>query len=235
MDGPPCLVRLNITSLAHRCRSGAVHPIIARSQRVPPSAGPMTAPRRSNPGCLRGCILDCFAALAMTEWRRIGGPSIRISIAGIHPRSRGMFCPSFALLTPFRTERAQGRPGAGWHPWALCDRLAQNAQGEHGTAETSRPSLRSGLTAYGVLSPATNSFLSPSLRELTAHRARLGRWSLRESLTVATTARTTRFCRTRRRRSSCTVLDRSQSLKEPPRDCLSRRRRPRPPHPCPRS
>ena len=29
MDGPPCLVRLNITSLAHRCRSGAVHPIIA--------------------------------------------------------------------------------------------------------------------------------------------------------------------------------------------------------------
>jgi len=62
----------------------------------------------------------------------------------------------------------------------------------------------------------------------------VGSMHLRESLTVATTARTTRFCRTRRRRSSCTVLDRSQSLKEPPRDCLPRRRRPRPPHPDPR-
>ncbi|TFW59095.1 hypothetical protein CT676_20740 [Bradyrhizobium sp. MOS001] len=27
------------------------------------------AKRRSNPDCLRGKILDCFAALAMTMWR----------------------------------------------------------------------------------------------------------------------------------------------------------------------
>jgi hypothetical protein len=34
---------------------------------------------------------------------------------------------------------------------------------EHtGSAESIRPSLRNGFTAYSALSPATNSFLSPS-------------------------------------------------------------------------
>jgi len=59
-----------------------------------------------------------------------------------------------------------------------------------------RPSLRSGLTAYAVLSREPNSFWPPSPRELTMRLTRLGAPHLRESLTVATTARTTRFCRT---------------------------------------
>jgi len=60
-----------------------------------------------------------------------------------------------------------------------------------------RPSLRDGLTAYAVLSREPNSFWPPSPRELTMRFTRLGSPHLRDSLTVATTARTTRFCRTR--------------------------------------
>jgi hypothetical protein len=60
-----------------------------------------------------------------------------------------------------------------------------------------RPSLRSGLTAYAVLSREPNSFWPPSPRELTMWLIRLDAPHLRENLTVATTAGTTRFCRTR--------------------------------------
>ena len=59
-----------------------------------------------------------------------------------------------------------------------------------------RPSLRSGLTTYAVLSREPNSFWPPSLRGLTMWLIRLDAPHLRDSLTVATTARTTRFCRT---------------------------------------
>jgi len=55
---------------------------------------------------------------------------------------------------------------------------------------------------------------------------------LRESSAAATAARTTRFCRTRRRRSSCAT--RELTGFGPPCPHLSRRRRPRPPHPGPR-
>ena len=32
---------------------------------------PSLRAQRSNPDCLRGKILDCFAALAMTTWRQL--------------------------------------------------------------------------------------------------------------------------------------------------------------------
>src|SRR3569623_1974682 len=60
-----------------------------------------------------------------------------------------------------------------------------------------RPSLRSGLMAYAVLSREPNSFWPPSPRELPMWLIRLDAPHLREGLTVATTAGTTRFCRTR--------------------------------------
>src|SRR5207249_1465816 len=63
-------------------------------------------------------------------------------------------------------------------------------------AEAVRHHLRNGFTAYFVLSPATNSFLSPSSRELAALPARLSRTSPPQDLTPATGARTTRLHRT---------------------------------------
>jgi len=65
-------------------------------------------------------------------------------------------------------KRAQGRPGAGWHPRSAARRCS--AKRPHSSIQVTpntRPSLHSGLTAYAALSPATSSFLSPSPCELT--------------------------------------------------------------------
>src|SRR5256884_8810588 len=74
------------------------------------------------------------------------------------------------------------------------------------------------LTAYFVLSPATNS---------SCHR----RWQIKgssnpveldfasASLTPATGARTTRLCRPLKRRSSCTLADRSRGSSRPATAC----------------
>jgi hypothetical protein len=88
--------------------------------------------------------------LAMTEWRHHHPLSIRTSIAHTASRSRGVFRPSFASTPTLSKERAQGRPGAGWHPWPA---VRSNAHAMHngkttGGPETTRPSLRSGFTAY---------------------------------------------------------------------------------------
>jgi len=67
---------------------------------------------------------------------------------------------------------------------------------EHtGPAESIRPSLRNGLTAYGALSPETN---SSCLRHRRIDGFAKPGWARETSadLTPATGARTTRFCRT---------------------------------------
>jgi hypothetical protein len=72
------------------------------------------------------------------------------------------------LPLPSSVKRAQGRPGAGWHPRSAAQRCS--AKRPHSSIQVTpntRPSLRSGLTAYAALSPATSSFLSPSPCELT--------------------------------------------------------------------
>jgi hypothetical protein len=45
----------------------------------------------------------------------------------------------------------------------VCKCTSKNAHEHTGSAETLRHPPRNGFTAYGVLSSATNSFLSPSL------------------------------------------------------------------------
>jgi len=108
-----------------------------------------------------------------------------------------------------------------------------------------RPSLRSGLTAYAALSPATSSFLSPSPCELAMAETRLSPDPSPQGLTVATTARTTRFCRTQlirlRPRASPDFgagrphgvrTSRGSSRPGPAFPCPAL---PRPPHPDPRS
>jgi hypothetical protein len=75
-------------------------------------------------------------------------------------------------------------------------RCAQEHAHEHtGSAESIRPSLRSGFTAYFVLSPVRRALLPPSsLRSL-----------LLTNLAPASGARTTRLRRPRQLRSSCTT------------------------------
>src|SRR6266700_45698 len=64
-----------------------------------------------------------------------------------------------------------------------------------------RHSPRNGFTTYDALSPATNSSCHRR-RRIDGPRARLGFSKTFVDLTPATGARTTRFCRTLRRRSS---------------------------------
>ena len=54
--------------------------------------------------------------------------------------------------------RAQGRPSARCTRGLVCNGTKKGAHEHTGPAESIRPSLRNGLTAYGALSPETNSF-----------------------------------------------------------------------------
>jgi hypothetical protein len=77
--------------------------------------------------------------------------------------SRGAERPKFCRS--FRPQEVRGRreDRVRAAPAVSCAKLCKQSAHEHtGSAETLRPSLRNGFTAYAVLSPATNSFLSPS-------------------------------------------------------------------------
>ena len=79
-------------------------------------------------------------------------------------RSRGAICPSFAIHSRPLQLRAQGRPGARCTRGLVCN-LCEDCAHEHtGEAESIRPSLRNGFTAYAVISPATNSSCHRRLR-----------------------------------------------------------------------
>src|SRR6195952_1870900 len=62
--------------------------------------------------------------------------------------------------------RAQGRPGARCTRGLACKIVQRDAHEHTGSAEAVRPSLRSGFTAYNVLSQVTGLFCHLRLREL---------------------------------------------------------------------
>ena len=96
-------------------------------------------------------------------------------------------------------------------PAVSCAMCTKKCAHEHtGPAESIRPSLRNGLTAYGALFPETNSSCLRRCR-IDDRSNPVGFRSTSASLTPATGARTTRFCRTQQRRSSCA----DQSLTAP--------------------
>ena len=77
----------------------------------------------------------------------------------------------------------------------VCKNVQRSAHEHTGSAEAIRHSLRNGLTAYAVLSPASEFVLSPSLADQgLAEPGRAGKTSA--SLAPATGVGTTRFCRT---------------------------------------
>src|SRR4249919_67389 len=93
-----------------------------------------------------------------------------ISIQNAASRSRGTFCPSFArnFLT-LSNQRAQGRPGARCTRGLVCNVHKECAHEHTGPAESIRPSLRNGFTAYSVLSPENGSFASVIPEKLASH------------------------------------------------------------------
>jgi hypothetical protein len=95
-------------------------------------------------------------------------------------------------------------------PAVSCARCTKKCAHEHtGSAEAIRHSLRNGLTAYAALSPATNSSCHRRSRIGGASQTRSGDFAS-ASLTPATGARTTRFCRTQQAPFVLRAVDRSR-------------------------
>src|SRR3954467_2124730 len=134
--------------------------------------------------------------------------------------SRGTICPRFASTLSLE-EREWGMPGARCTRGLVCKIVRVGAHEHTGSAETLRHPPRSGFTAYGALSSATNSCCHRRRRiDGFARPVELAKTSA--GLTSATDAGTTRFCRTLRRRSSAR---RGPLTRYSPCDQLTRRRR----------
>ena len=92
--------------------------------------------------------MDCFVAslLAMT-------------VDTVSP-SRGADRPRFAInFSPSRKLEGAGKTGCAPHPRSRVQFAhSKNAHEHTGSAETPRPSLRNGFTAYSELSPVNGSF-----------------------------------------------------------------------------
>jgi hypothetical protein len=121
-------------------------------------------------------------------------------------------------------KREQGMPGARCTRGLVCKMHKGSAHEHTGSAETLRHPPRNGFTAYAVISSATNSSCHRHRR--ISDLARPG-WARKTSadLTPATGAGTTRFCRTLKRRSSCTPLNRSRGSTRPATSIARRRSR----------
>ena len=148
-------------------------------------------------------------------------------------RSRGATRPSCAWSLAPSGMRGRREDRVRAAPAVSCAMCTKKCAHEHtGPAESIRPSLRNGLTAYGALSLETNSSCLHR-RRIDGFANPVGLAKTSASLTPATGARTTRFCRTQQRRSSC--ADRSLTAPRPssrPPCNASRARAPsRPPQP----
>jgi hypothetical protein len=98
---------------------------------------------------------------------------------------------------PPKMPRAQGRPGAGWHPRSTVRRLRyKRLHSGIQVKPNTRPSLRSGFTAYVALSPGSDALLPPSPCGWLMLRTRSGRHITATLGAQTPGARTTRFCRT---------------------------------------
>jgi hypothetical protein len=118
----------------------------SRALVVPPCAG--THIPDSRPGRRRwsvGCQTSSQAQL-----RHLAAQCARVLIE---------FCPSQSRGS--RESRMRAAPAVS------CAKMCERNAHEHtGSAEAIRHSLRNGFTAYAVISPATNSFLSPSSADM---------------------------------------------------------------------
>jgi hypothetical protein len=103
-------------------------------------------------------------------------------------RSRDTLRPSFANSFALKKERGRREDRVRAAPAVSCAKVDKKAAHEHtGSAETLRPSLRNGFTAYFVLSPARP--------ELVCHRRQRDTKYHRRLDTCHRGVRTTRLCR----------------------------------------
>jgi hypothetical protein len=102
------------------------------------------------------CTSESRASLGRDDVRR----SSHKSSTDMTPRSRGASRPkSCVSFVPPSKQRGRREDRVRAAPAVSCAKCANKSAHEHtGSAETLRPSLRSGFTAYSVLSPVNGSF-----------------------------------------------------------------------------
>jgi hypothetical protein len=132
--------------------------------------------RRSNPESFHGGILDCFAEpvigprFARTRWLAMieCGETLLFINSHLNAQTQLRILAAHlarALLRrdTLRCQRAQGRPGAGRAPTVHCAKGGnKNLHSGIQVKPNTRPSLRSGLTAYAEFSPGSDALLPPS-------------------------------------------------------------------------
>ena len=207
LDRPPSrtmTVRLVIAS----------HPVGAKRRRMTGSAKQSIGQQKES--------MDCFVAslLAMTA-----------VTADTPSRSRDMNCPRFASSFALLENRGRREDRVRAAPAVSCATCTEENAHEHtGPAESIRPSLRNGFTAYFVLSRRRIPLATVAGGLMVRPPGRAGKTSA--DLAPATGARTTRLGRPlQRRRQRASIAHRPKAR---PAIIPARLTLPRPPHPIPR-
>ncbi|MCW1991534.1 hypothetical protein ABIE85_001467 [Bradyrhizobium diazoefficiens] len=111
--------------------------------------------------CGANASQDEHLRVTVMNWcsRPVGFPNRRHTFV-----SSRLISPELLLhRDTLRCQRAQGRPGAGWHPRSTVRRLRyRKLHSGIQVKPNTRPSLRSGLTAYAAFSPGSDALLPPS-------------------------------------------------------------------------
>jgi hypothetical protein len=81
-------------------------------------------------------------------------------------RSRGTKCPRFARNLALLKKEGAGKTGCALHPRSRAQLCKEHAHEHTGPAESIRPSLRNGFTAYVALSPVTGFLATVASQEL---------------------------------------------------------------------
>jgi len=91
-------------------------------------------------------------------------------IQNVPSRSRRAFRASFTLNIPPPSNRGHREDRVRAAPAVSCAKCTKKCAHEHtGSAESIRPSLRNGFTAYNALSPVTGLFATVAARILPRH------------------------------------------------------------------
>jgi len=113
--------------------------------------------------------MDCFVAEPVIGPRVRADPlAPRNDERDTRPRSRGTTCPSFAIASPSKSERAQGMPGVGRTRSLACKRK-KHASKSPQVRRTIRHSLRDGLRLI-ARSPWCAGLFSHHRRRNDSHR-----------------------------------------------------------------
>ena len=168
--------------------------------------------------------MDCFvASLPCANASRL---SQAMTLRQFHPCLCLLAARYARVLMGVRPRKQEGAGNAGCtpHPRSRTQNGEWVRARAYGLSGGIRHPLRNGFTAYAVLSPATNSSCHRRRRILRLPNP-VGSRLATADLAPATGVRTTRFCRTLKRRSSCVPEHRSRGSTRPATSMARRRSR----------